>query len=111
MLEKLATYDRMPDPDAAVFNVGSEAAFSVRYGRMTRRAGLQDLTFHDLRHEATSRLALLLPNPLDLKRVTGHRDLKSLDRYYQPVPESISKQIEEAERLAGVIAAAGNDHE
>ncbi|MFT8775501.1 MAG: tyrosine-type recombinase/integrase [Gluconacetobacter liquefaciens] len=89
--------------------MGAEAAFSVRYGRMMKRAGLHNLTFHDLRHEATSRLARLLPNPLDLKRVTGHRDLKSLDRYYQPVPESISKQIEEAERLAGIIAAEEDD--
>ena len=51
---------------------------------MVGRAKLQDLTFHDLRHEGTSRLAKRYPNPLDLKRVTGHRDLKSLDRYYKP---------------------------
>ncbi len=71
---------------------------------MVREAGLKDLTFHDLRHEATSRLAKLLPNPLDLKRVTGHRDLKSLDRYYQPAPEDISRQIEEAERVLGMLS-------
>ncbi|MFT8420089.1 MAG: site-specific integrase [Gluconacetobacter sp.] len=104
LLEKLAAYPTPPRSTDLVFSVGTEAAFSVRYGRMVKRAGLPNLTFHDLRHEATSRLARLLPNPLDLKRVTGHRDLKSLDRYYQPVPETISKQIEEAERLAGIIA-------
>nr|WP_310889159.1 site-specific integrase [Gluconacetobacter diazotrophicus] len=109
LLEKLATYEEPPESNNKVFSVGTEAAFSVRYGRMVKQAGLHNLTFHDLRHEATSRLARLLPNPLDLKRVTGHRDLKSLDRYYQPVPESISKQIEEAERLAGIIAAEEDD--
>lgn len=109
LLEKLATFPKPPKSSDKVFSVGAEAAFSVRYGRMVKRAGLHNLTFHDLRHEATSRLARLLPNPLDLKRVTGHRDLKSLDRYYQPVPESISKQIEEAERLAGIIAAEEDD--
>jgi integrase len=103
LLEKLATLPRPPGPDEAVFDVGTEDAFSMRYGRLVREAGLKNLTFHDLRHEATSRLAKLLPNPLDLKRVTGHRDLKSLDRYYQPVPEDISRQIEEAERVMGML--------
>jgi integrase len=73
-----------PDPAAKVFSVGGATAFSVRFGRMVAKANLHDLTFHDLRHEATSRLALRYPNPLDLKRVTGHKDLKSLDRYYNP---------------------------
>ncbi|NHO58424.1 site-specific integrase, partial [Acetobacter lambici] len=40
-------------------------------------------------HEATSRLARYL-NPIELTRVTGHRDLKSLNRYYQPVPGDIA---------------------
>ena len=71
-------------PREPVFSVSPEMAFRVRFGRMTARAGLSDLTFHDLRHEATSRLALRYPNPMDLRRVTGHADLKSLDRYYQP---------------------------
>jgi len=61
---------------------------------MTRRAGLTNLTFHDLRHEATSRLARYLSNPLDLMRVTGHRDLKSLDRYYQPIMQALADKIE-----------------
>jgi integrase len=39
---------------------------------------LVDLRFHDLRHEATSRLAALLPNVIELSRVTGHKDLKML---------------------------------
>lgn len=70
--------------DDLVFDVGPPHAFRVRFGRQVERAGLRDLTFHDLRHEATSRLAKRYPNALDLKPVTGHRDLKSLDRYYQP---------------------------
>ena len=42
---------------------------------------LADLRFHDLRHEATSRLAQRLPNVIELGRVTGHQDLKMLGRY------------------------------
>lgn len=84
LLEKLAMRSSVPDPGAHVFDVGSEDSFSLRFGRQIKKFGVHDLTFHDLRHEATSRLAKLFPNPMDLKRITGHRDLKSLDRYYQP---------------------------
>lgn len=73
-----------PVPTNPVFPVGRQEAFSIRFARAVAKAGIDNLTYHDLRHEATSRLALIFPNPLDLKRVTGHKDLKSLDRYYQP---------------------------
>ena len=68
----------------------------MRFRRAVKRAGIEDLTFHDLRHIATSRLAKVYVNPLDLKRVTGHKDLKSLDRYYHAT----------AEELAGAFADA-----
>ncbi|WP_317215669.1 site-specific integrase [Gluconobacter sp. GP1] len=77
-------------PDDLIFDVGSKNAFSVRFGRMTKKGGLHDLTFHDLRHEATSRLARIYTNPLELRRVTGHKDIKSLDRYYQPRTEDLA---------------------
>lgn len=91
--EKLG--DLTPAPGSLVSDVGGSNAFKVRIGRVISRAGLEDLTFHDLRHEATSRLAKRYPNPLDLARVTGHKDLKSLDRYYQP----------DLTELAGRVAA------
>jgi len=65
----------------------------MRYRRAVLRAGIDDLTFHDLRHIATSRLAKIYTNPLDLKRVTGHKDLKSLDRYYHTTAEELAKRM------------------
>ena len=83
VLKSLLPEEGSPQSDALVFEIGNGPAFSVRFTRMAVKAGILDLHFHDLRHEATSRIAKLFPNPLDLKRVTGHKDLKSLDRYYQ----------------------------
>ncbi|MBS1102123.1 site-specific integrase [Gluconobacter sp. Dm-62] len=103
LYDKLNTLSASPDPDDLIFQIGDERAFSVRYGRRVKKAGLDDLTFHDLRHEATSRLARFFPNPLDLCRVTGHRDLKSLDRYYQPVLTTLAEDAEERARLLGYI--------
>lgn len=95
--DKLASQEQTPASSEMIFAIGTMTAFSMRYRRLVARAGLEDLTFHDLRHEATSRLARILKSPLDLKRVTGHRDLRSLDRYYQPIPADISKLIEDSE--------------
>jgi integrase len=66
----------------------------MRYRRAVARAGIIGLTFHDLRHIATTRLAKIFKNPLDLKRVTGHKDLKSLDRYYHTTAEELASRID-----------------
>lgn len=54
---------------------------------------LQDVHFHDLRHEATSRMADKLPNLIELSAVTGHRDLRMLKRYYHPHAEDLAKKL------------------
>ena len=54
---------------------------------------LGDLHFHDLRHEATSRLAMKIPNVLMLARITGHKDLQMLKRYYHPKVEDLAKML------------------
>lgn len=54
---------------------------------------LNDLHFHDMRHEAASRLADKLPNVLELSAVTGHRDLRMLKRYYHPRAEDLAKKL------------------
>lgn len=54
---------------------------------------LVDVHFHDLRHEAASRLADKLSNVLELSAVTGHRDLRMLKRYYHPRAEDLAKKL------------------
>lgn len=54
---------------------------------------LADLTFHDLRHEATSRLAEKLQLH-ELMRVTGHRDTRMLARYYHPRAEDLARKLD-----------------
>lgn len=54
---------------------------------------LLDLHFHDLRHEATSRLALKLSNVLELSAVTGHKDLRMLKRYYHPDASDLARKL------------------
>ena len=45
------------------------------------RSGVPDLTFHDTRHEAITRLASKF-QVLDLARISGHKDINELLTYY-----------------------------
>lgn len=56
---------------------------------------LVDLRFHDLRHEATSRLAEIFPLH-ELTRITGHKDPRMLMRYYHPKAADLAKKLEKA---------------
>ncbi|MDT4863732.1 hypothetical protein FQZ97_984520 [compost metagenome] len=54
---------------------------------------LMDLRFHDLRHEATSRLAEIFPLH-ELTKITGHQDTRMLMRYYHPRTEDLAKKLQ-----------------
>jgi integrase len=78
--------------DGRVFDV-REDAVTQAFARACQRVGIEDLHFHDLRHEATSRLAERLPGILELSAVTGHKDLRMLKRYYHPRAEELAKKL------------------
>ncbi len=61
--------------------------------RAVKRAEIENLTFHDLRHEATSRLASVYTNPLELMRVTGHKTLSMLARYYHADAAELARRL------------------
>lgn len=62
--------------------------------RRTRDAvGIENMHFHDSRHEAVTRLAKKLP-VLDLSRMTGHKDLKMLMRYYNESAENMAHLLD-----------------
>ncbi len=48
---------------------------------MCRKLGIENLRFHDLRHEATSRFFEKGLNPVEVATITGHKDTKMLMRY------------------------------
>jgi len=48
---------------------------------LCRKVKIEDLHFHDLRHEATSRFFEKGLNPVEVATITGHKDTKMLMRY------------------------------
>jgi integrase len=63
-----------------VFGMAS-GTLSTLFKRGVDRTGIKNLTFHDSRHEAITRLAKKL-DVLPLARMVGHRDIKQLMTYY-----------------------------
>lgn len=63
-----------------VFSV-SASTTSQAFKRACKRAGMADVRFHDLRHEATSRLFEKGLHVIEVGRITGHKTLSMLDRY------------------------------
>jgi len=59
----------------------NQASCGAVFRRAVIMADIKDLTFHDARHEACTRLARKL-DMLDLAKMIGHRDPRSLMIYY-----------------------------
>lgn len=59
---------------------------------------IKQLTFHSLRKIATYELSKKLPNPMMLSKITGHKDIVTLNnRYYQSQIEDLQAILEEFE--------------
>ncbi len=58
-----------------------------------RRAGIDDLRFHDLRHEAVSQLFEKGLNISEVLTVSGHKDPRMLFKYTHPRIETILAKL------------------
>jgi integrase len=69
------------DRNALVLGM-SPAAISQAYRKACDKAGIEGLTFHDLRHEATSRLFEDTDlTDVEIAMITGHKTMQMLKRY------------------------------
>lgn len=110
----LITYLAKCNPPKKLFNVSAGAmsrsfnralkAARLRYEAMCNEKGhdcnpnyLIDLRFHDLRHEATSRLAEIYEMH-ELAKVTGHKDTRMLLRYYHPDAVKLTQKLAQSKQ-------------
>jgi integrase len=66
---------------------------SILFLRATRRAEIENFHFHDLRHMALTRLSFKFTNILELAAISGHRELKMLQRYVHIKAEDLAKKL------------------
>jgi integrase len=76
----LKLFSTTEDREGVVFDMSANAV-RLAFGRTRQRCGLTGVRFHDLRHEAISRLfekGLTMP---EVASISGHRSLSQLMRY------------------------------
>ncbi len=78
--------------DGKVFGTTYEA-IHLAFTRACKRAGIEDFRFHDLRHEATSRLFERGLNLMEVSSITGHKTLQMLKRYTHLRAEDLAKKL------------------
>lgn len=71
----------------------NKAALCANFAKACKRAKIEDLHFHDLRHTAITHMAGKFSNILELSAVTGHRQLSMLKRYYHPKAEDLALKL------------------
>lgn len=73
--------ERVADDDR-LFGIEVGRAVSHAFSKAAKAAGLDDLHFHDLRHEATSRLFERTDlRDVEIASITGHKTMEMLKRY------------------------------
>jgi integrase len=114
----------LPCTDERIFPL-TDGEFDGAWERIAERAGLRerdrsnkqkcskDFHLHDLRHEGLSRISEIehARNPrfnvYSLKALSGHLDTASLDRYINPKPEILGRQLNESFAEAGISPDGG----
>ncbi len=79
--------------DACIFPVHPEALKS-QWRRLMDMTGIEDLHFHDLRHEGTSRLFERGLNTAEVMSITGHSTTEMVDRYSHYSAVQVLKKLE-----------------
>jgi len=84
----------MPRPlkGGPVFPIAQQA-LRVTWELACKRAGIVGLRFHDLRHEATSRLFELGLDRIEAASITGHKTLQMLKDYTHLRAERLAKKL------------------
>ena len=75
-----------------VFNI-SDSYLSHAFRDACKAAELDDFRFHDLRHTAITRYAMMGLNVLELQAISGHRTLQMLSRYTHIQPDQLALKL------------------
>jgi integrase len=67
-----------------------------------KKSGITNFRWHDLRHTFASHMVMTGANHIEIARLTGHKDMKSLQRYSHLSPEHAAHLVNKmAENLEG----------
>jgi integrase len=89
----LGAIRKVPSGNGKVFT-GKPGSIRAAFGAALKRSGVgSDLRFHDLRHEAVTRLFEKGLNPIEVGMISGHRSMSMLQRYTHLRPEGLLSRL------------------
>ncbi len=92
----LDTRNERGSDDSTIFGISADAITQAMEAARNK-AGIEDLHFHDLRHEATSRLFENTDlDTMEIKAITGHKSMQMLARYTHLRTDRLVKRLEAA---------------
>lgn len=88
LLEKARSLD-----GESVLTISADS-LSTTFRKYRDTTDLKHINFHDTRHEACTKFAQIMPIQ-DLAKVTGHKDMAMLMRYYNPTASELAQRMNE----------------
>ena len=88
--EALLRHQNVLGKDDVLFEVKRAASISDAFAKLRKKVGIHDLHFHDLRHEAISRLFERGMSVAQVRLISGHSSLDQLSRYVNLRAEDLS---------------------
>lgn len=76
-------------------------AFTKVWGVLKQKVGMRDLRFHDLRHEAVSRLVEGGLSDQEVSAISGHKSMQMLRRYTHLRAEDLVSKLDQIKRNRG----------
>lgn len=102
--------DEQDQANDHIFPIAGNAV-RLAWEKLKIRAGIEDLHFHDLRHEAISlffEMGLTVP---EVALISGHKDMRMLFRYSHATRQNILKQFDASdERGIAFLEVKGSGH-
>jgi integrase len=92
-----------PNEDGQIFGYRIEKAWDDA----KKKAGAPDFRFHDLRHEAVSRMVELGLSDQEVASISGHKSMQMLRRYTHLRAEDLVSRLDE---LSGKPDSTRQDH-
>ena len=74
--------------------------FNANWRRLLERAHIKDFHFHDLRHEAVSRLVEMGLSDQEVAAISGHKSMQMLRRYTHLRTEDLVEKLDQAHSRA-----------